>query len=171
VIAATNRDPAKAVAAGALREDLYWRLNVFPIELPPLRDRIDDLPLLAQHVLAELGEKEGAFKRITAEAVAQLAHYRWPGNVRELRNVLQRTYVMTSSADIGGVVLPRDVPRTGPDGKSGVLQIDVGAPLAAIERQVILATLAHFGHQRERAAAALGVSLKTLYNRLKNYGQ
>jgi DNA-binding NtrC family response regulator len=165
LIAATNRDPAKAVAAGALREDLYWRLNVFPIELPPLRERLDDVPLLARHFLEELGAREGLFKRITAEASAQLAQYRWPGNVRELRNVLQRAYVMTSSPEIGGVSLPDAAPPG--DGK---LEIDVGAPLATIEKKVILATLEHFGHHRERAAAALGVSLKTLYNRLKSYG-
>jgi len=170
VIAATNRNPAKAVAGGALREDLYWRLNVFPIELPPLRDRIEDLPLLAQHFLRELGQSEGLFKRVTREALAQLAQHRWPGNVRELRNVLQCAYVMTTSPEIGGVALPREASRGRADDGSGVLQIDVGAPLATIERQVILATLEHFGQHRERAAAALGVSLKTLYNRLKNYG-
>ncbi|HTH81085.1 MAG TPA: sigma-54 dependent transcriptional regulator [Ramlibacter sp.] len=170
VIAATNRNPAKAVAGGTLREDLYWRLNVFPIELPPLRDRIEDLPLLAQHFLRELGQSEGLFKRVTREALAQLAQHRWPGNVRELRNVLQCAYVMTTSPEIGGVALPREASRGRADDGSGVLQIDVGAPLATIERQVILATLEHFGQHRERAAAALGVSLKTLYNRLKNYG-
>jgi two-component system, NtrC family, response regulator AtoC len=107
VIAATNRDPAKAVASGALREDLYWRLNVFPIELPPLRERLEDLPLLAQHFLTEIGEREGLFKRADSDALAQLAQYRWPGNLRELRNVLQRAYVMTPSPEIAGIDLPK----------------------------------------------------------------
>jgi DNA-binding NtrC family response regulator len=169
VIAATNRDPARAVADGLLREDLYYRLNVFPIELPPLRERADDLPLLAQHFLREMGEREGISKRLSPAAAAQLAAQRWPGNVRELRNVLQRAWVMTPGDEIGAEWLPQQAIAPASRGKD-VLQIGVGAPLADVERQVILATLEHFGHQRERTAAALGVSLKTLYNRLKQYG-
>jgi two-component system, NtrC family, response regulator AtoC len=172
VIAATNRNPADAVADGSLREDLYYRLNVFPITLPALRERREDMSLLVQHFLQEIGKREGEFKRATALALERLAQYRWPGNVRELRNVLQRAYVMTPGTEIGDQWLPRDVleapAATQPRG--GVLEISVGTPLAAIERQVILATLEHFGHQKERTAAALGVSLKTLYNRLKEYG-
>jgi two-component system, NtrC family, response regulator AtoC len=173
VIAATNRDPAQAVATGALREDLYYRLNVFPVELPPLRERPEDLPLLVLHFLQDLGQREGSFKRATPAALERLAQYRWPGNVRELRNVLQRAYVMATGPEIGDQWLPRDVlaepvpPREAP---AGMLEVSVGTPLAAVERQVILATLEHFGHQKERTAAALGISLKTLYNRLKEYG-
>jgi len=171
VIAASNRDPAQAVASGALREDLFYRLNVFPIELPPLRDRRADVPLLAAHFLQEIGEREGAFKRASAAALARLGQYRWPGNVRELRNVLQRAYVMTSGDEIGDQWLPRDV-LVDPVRSAGgtMLEVPVGTPLAAVERQLILATLEHYGHQKERTAAALGVSLKTLYNRLKEYG-
>lgn len=171
VIAASNRDPARAVAAGALREDLFYRLNVFPIETPPLRERRGDLPLLVDHFLKEIGAREGGFKRASAAALDRLARYRWPGNVRELRNVLQRAYVMTAGAEIGDQWLPRDVlvdPVSGKDG--GTLQVPVGTPLAAVERQLILATLERYGNQKERTAAALGVSLKTLYNRLKEYG-
>jgi len=171
VIAASNRDPARAVAAGALREDLFYRLNVFPVETPPLRERRGDLPLLVDHFLKEIGAREGAFKRASAAALARLAQYRWPGNVRELRNVLQRAYVMTAGAEIGDQWLPRDVlvdPVPGID--AGTLQVPVGTPLAAVERQLILATLQRYGNQKERTAAALGVSLKTLYNRLKEYG-
>ncbi|NKE67160.1 sigma-54-dependent Fis family transcriptional regulator [Ramlibacter sp. RBP-2] len=171
VVAASNRDPAQAVAAGALREDLFYRLNVFPIETPPLRDRRGDLPLLVDHFLKEIGAREGGFKRASAAALDRLAQYRWPGNVRELRNVLQRAYVMTAGAEIGDQWLPRDVlvdPVSGGDGST--LQVPVGTPLAAVERQLILATLEHYGNQKERTAAALGVSLKTLYNRLKEYG-
>ncbi|HWI81861.1 sigma-54 dependent transcriptional regulator [Ramlibacter sp.] len=171
VVAASNRDPAQAVAAGALREDLFYRLNVFPIELPPLRERREDLPLLVNHFLQEIGAREGAFKHASAAALARLARYRWPGNVRELRNALQRAYVMTAGNEIGDQWLPRDVlvpPAAA--GDASMLRVPVGTPLAAAERQLILATLEHCGHQKERTAAALGVSLKTLYNRLKEYG-
>ena len=171
VIAASNRDPAQAVTGGALREDLFYRLNVFPIDLPPLRERRGDVPLLVGHFLHEIGQREGAFKQALPEALERLAQYRWPGNVRELRNVLQRAYVMTSGGAIGDQWLPRDVlvdpARCAGDGK---LEVPLGTPLAAVERQLILATLEHYGHQKERTAAALGVSLKTLYNRLKEYG-
>ncbi|HKB52404.1 MAG TPA: sigma-54 dependent transcriptional regulator, partial [Ramlibacter sp.] len=171
VIAASNRDPAQALAAGNLREDLYYRLNVFPIELPPLRERLDDLPLLVDHFLAEIGSREGAFKGASPAALERLARYRWPGNVRELRNVLQRAYVMTAGSEIGDQWLPRDVlAPPALDTDSSVVHIPVGTPLANAQRQLILATLEHFDHQKERTAAALGVSLKTLYNRLKEYG-
>jgi two-component system, NtrC family, response regulator AtoC len=171
VIAASNRDAAQAVASGALREDLFYRLNVFPIDLPPLRERRADVPLLAAHFLQEIGEREGAFKQASPAALDRLAQYRWPGNVRELRNVLQRAYVMTSGDEIGDQWLPRDVLADPLRSAGGtMLEVPVGTPLAAVERQLILATLEHYGNQKERTAAALGVSLKTLYNRLKEYG-
>ena len=171
VVAATNRDPVQAVASNALREDLWYRLNVFPLELPPLRDRLEDLPLLVKHFLQELGRREGALKHASPAALERLAQYRWPGNVREVRNVLQRAYVMTAGQEISDQWLPRDaVAAPVSTGSAGTLEVVVGTPLAAIERQVIMATLEHFGHNKERTAAALGVSLKTLYNRLKEYG-
>jgi DNA-binding NtrC family response regulator len=171
VIAATNRDPAQAVSSGALREDLYYRLNVFPVEMPPLRQRIEDLPLLLEHFLQEIGQREGGIKRVTPAALERLAQYRWPGNVRELRNVLQRAYVMTAGPEIGDQWLPRDTLDAPVRGAgAGTLEVAVGTTLASVERQVILATLEHYGHQKERTAAALGISLKTLYNRLKEYG-
>ncbi|AEG92107.1 sigma-54-dependent transcriptional regulator [Ramlibacter tataouinensis] len=185
VVAAANRDLGHAVATGALREDLMYRLNVFPIELPPLRDRKEDLPLLVRHFLQQIGEREGQQKQASEAALERLARYRWPGNVRELRNVLQRAWVMTAGAQITDQWLPRDVPTAAPAAlaplpaataagtggrPSGILEVAVGTPLATVERQVILATLEHFGHHKERTAAALGVSLKTLYNRLKEYG-
>ena len=154
-----------------MREDLFYRLNVFPMQLPPLRERREDLPLLVTHFLQEIGEREGSFKRASSAALERLAQYRWPGNVRELRNVLQRAWVMTAGPEVGDQWLPRDVldePVRRP--VAGTLEISVGTPLAAMERQMILATLEHFGHHKERTAAALGVSLKTLYNRLKDYG-
>ena len=172
VIAASNRDPVRALAAGDLREDLFYRLNVFPIHLPPLRERREDLPLLVTHFLQDIGQREGSFKRATPAALDRLAQYRWPGNVRELRNVLQRAWVMTVGGEVGDQWLPRDVladPAVSAP-KAGTVEVAVGTTLAAMERQMILATLEHFGHQKERTAAALGVSLKTLYNRLKEYG-
>ena len=172
VIAATNRDPAKAVASGVLREDLMYRLNVFPIELPPLKQRREDVPLLVSHFLREIGNREGSAKHASPQALKRLAEYRWPGNVRELRNVLQRAYVMTPGSEISEGWLPRnDQAQPSPaQGRGSSLEISIGTPLAAVERELILATLEHFGHHKERTAAALGVSLKTLYNRLKEYG-
>lgn len=190
VVAAANRDPTVAVEQGRFREDLLYRLNVFPIELPPLRGRLDDLPLLVDHFLREIGQREGSAKRPTPAALERLAQHRWPGNVRELRNVLQRAYVMAAGPEITDEWLPRPsapaaippimttaspaspatVPTYAGEPGAPTLEVQVGTPLAAIERQVILATLAHYGHHKERTAAALGVSLKTLYNRLKEYG-
>ncbi len=172
VVAATNSNPMQAVAQGTLREDLMYRLNVFPIDLPPLRERLDDLPLLVSHFLKEIGAREGGVKRASPQALARLAEYSWPGNVRELRNVLQRAYVMAGGSEIADRWLPRNqlVDPVAVQGSSTSLEVDIGTPLATVERQVILATLEHFGNHKERTAAALGVSLKTLYNRLKEYG-
>jgi DNA-binding NtrC family response regulator len=110
LVAATNRDPAQAVADGVLREDLLYRLNVFPIALPPLRDRLDDVKLLADHMLSEVSQREGPTRRLAPEAVARLEAYRWPGNVRELRNAMQRAYVMSDGDVVTDEWLPRDVP-------------------------------------------------------------
>jgi DNA-binding NtrC family response regulator len=189
IVAATNRDPGQAVAAGLMREDLLYRLNVFPLHLPPLRERLDDLPILVERFLDEIARREGARKPILPEALERLAQYRWPGNVRELRNVLQRAYVMAGDGPITAQWLPRNTlaspPAADPSGagaaaasagagaegaRSPVLEIPVGTSLADVERQVILATFGHYQQQRERTAAALGVSVKTLYNKLKEYG-
>src|SRR6185369_83898 len=173
VIAATNRPPQEAVAAGCLREDLLYRLNVFPIDLPPLRERGEDIALLAEQFLAEVGQREGQVKHFSPAALAHLATYRWPGNVRELSNVVQRAYLMAADEIITDQWLPRDapLPSTGaaqPDaGRS--ITVRLGTTLAEAEYQLILATLQHFNNHKERTAAVLGVSLKTLYNRLKEY--
>jgi two-component system, NtrC family, response regulator AtoC len=110
VVAATNRDPERAVAEGRLREDLLYRLNVFPIVMPPLRERLDDVALLAGHFLADIGESEGQVRRLSPAAVARLQSWRWPGNVRELRNAMQRAYVMSDDDVIGDEWLPGDAP-------------------------------------------------------------
>jgi DNA-binding NtrC family response regulator len=177
VIAATNRPPAQAVASGFLREDLLYRLNVFPIELPPLRTHTEDIPLLAEEFLADVCRREGQVKRFSAAALAQLGSYRWPGNVRELRNVVQRAYLMSA----GQVITEDDLPSAalqippapgvgGPIAMDGeAVTIPVGTSLAEAEYRLIVATLQHFNNHKERTASALGVSPKTLYNRLKEY--
>ncbi len=190
IVAASNRNLAQAVVDGALREDLLYRLNVFPLHLPPLRDRLEDLPLLAQHFLDDIAAREGGRKTLTAAALERLAQYRWPGNVRELRNVLQRAFVMTQEGPVTERWLPRDlVPSQPPlplpplapqqremapmaDGAaaSTELRLPLGSSLAEVERALILATFAHCGQRREQTAAMLGISMKTLYNRLKEYG-
>jgi two-component system, NtrC family, response regulator AtoC len=169
VIGATNRVPEKAVAEGKLREDLLYRLNVFPIRMPPLRERKEDVPLLAEHFLQEICKAEGQDKRFNAAANERMNAYDWPGNVRELRNVVQRAYVMSAGTTISDEWLELDNPRSGKRDAGPYLSIRVGSPLADVERALIFATLEHFGGHKERTAAALGVSLKTLYNRLKEY--
>ena len=174
VIAATNRVAEQAVAAGKLREDLFYRLNVFPISLPALRDRRDDIPLLARHFLAEICEREGERKRFADVALAKLQSGRWRGNVRELRNVVQRAYVMAAGDVISDDWLAADAPAAGGVSGAGgsqrpLLQLPIGTSLVDAERELVLATLKHFDNQKERTAAVLGVSLKTLYNRLKSY--
>jgi DNA-binding NtrC family response regulator len=196
IIAATNRPPLKAVAAGRLREDLLYRLNVFPIRLPPLRERMADVPLLANHFLAGIGQQEGQIRHFSPAAMAQLMAYSWPGNVRELRNAVQRAYVMAQDETIDAAWLPlaggdddappipapvpdvAPAPRdAGPLSRSAAaldelpasITLPVGTSIAEAERALMLLTLRHFNHQKERTAAALGISLKTLYNRLKEY--
>jgi two-component system, NtrC family, response regulator AtoC len=209
VIAATNRVPLQAVAQGKLREDLMYRLNVFPIELPPLRDRLSDVPLLAEHFLAQIGSREGQTKRFTPGALMRLQAHHWPGNVRELRNAVQRAYVMAAGEVIDEQWLPAATPpceaAPAPQPASADAQqagnppalgaasaahtaahapapalpvhtppghgitIPIGTPMAEAEKALILATFAHYGQHKERTAAVLGISLKTLYNRLKEY--
>jgi two-component system response regulator AtoC len=185
LIAATNRDAAEAVARGTLREDLLYRLNVFPIALPPLRERGRDAQLIARSFLADMGAQEGVRKHFTDEALARLLEYPWPGNVRELRNAVQRMWVMAAGDAIDAEWLPSaraavSVPAPSPvpvpapalaqiPSAEGMLHIPIGARLADVEREVILATFAHCGQQKERTAATLGISMKTLYNRLKEY--
>jgi DNA-binding NtrC family response regulator len=173
VIAASNRRPQEAVAAGKLREDLLYRLNVFPITLPPLRERGDDVELLANHFLARLNREEGTDKSFTAPALLRLRGHSWPGNVRELRNVVQRAFIV-SDQTIGADVLPlhaAPVPGAAADLETGRLLFHPGTPIADVEKALIVATLDHFDQDKKRTAEALGISLKTLYNRLNEYGR
>ncbi|HKQ57431.1 MAG TPA: sigma-54 dependent transcriptional regulator [Candidatus Eisenbacteria bacterium] len=166
VIAATNRSPEQAVEDGKLREDLLYRLNVFPIALPPLSARQGDVPLLAEHFLAELNESEGTQKRYASGAIERLEGHAWPGNVREMRNVIQRAFIMAESEVDPQLPDGAPIVRSAARSPAGV---QPGVPLAEVERQAIMATLERNGGDKRKTAAMLGIALKTLYNRLKQY--
>jgi DNA-binding NtrC family response regulator len=168
VIAATNRDPLKAVKDGILREDLYYRLNVFPVRLPPLRERREDIELLAGHFLDVVNQREGTEKHFSEAARTALNTYPWPGNVRELKNAVERAAIL-ADATIEADLFPGASPAPGAAVEEQVLQVQVGSALEEVERRLILATLASLGGDKRRAAEVLGVSLKTLYNRLNVY--
>ena len=170
VIAASNRDPKQAVDEGTLREDLLYRLNVFPIDLPPLRERGMDVILLAEHFLAEVNRRENSDKRFSDAAHQRLVELGWPGNVRELRNAVERAAILADRA-IGPEDLPALDPASTPaaPGSSSVLRVEVGASISDVERRLILATLDQLGGDKKQAAEILGISLKTLYTRLGVY--
>lgn len=168
VIAASNRDPEQAVAGGRLRLDLYHRLNVFPIYIPPLRQRMEDVELLVQHFLDELNAAHGTDKVVTPDALASLSSRNWPGNVRELRNHIQRAYIMADQIIGVAALTPELAERETSTGL--ILAIPVGTSLAEVDREIIFATLQLCDGVKKRAAAILGISLKTLYNRLEEYG-
>ncbi|WP_028210506.1 sigma-54-dependent transcriptional regulator [Paraburkholderia mimosarum] len=169
LIAATNRDPEEAVAEGKLRLDLYHRLNVFPISLPPLRERGKDVELLAQAFLDELNERHGTKKQFPAAVREMLATYPWPGNVRELKNYVQRAHIMSGNDGDYTATVPLQISLSKPIAGTAVT-IPFGTSLADADRQLILATLEQCGGVKTRAAEILGISLKTLYNRLVEYG-
>jgi len=170
LIAASNRPPKEAIQAGKLREDLFYRLNVFPIVLPPLRERDGDALLLADAFLDALNDAEGTAKRLSAEAGKRILDYPWPGNVRELKNELRRAFIMSEE------VIEFDDLAPGPHRGSappagGQEPPRVGVSLDDAERQLILATLERCGGDKKKAAEILGISLKTLYNRLNLYAR
>ena len=166
VIAATNRDPHKAVSDGKLREDLLYRLQVFPIHMPPLRERNEDVQLLAEHFLGQLNERQGSSKRFTEESMERLRSHSWPGNVRELKNVVHRAFIMADQE-----ITPRSLPREvgGDSGFQRSLHFQVGSSIEDVEKRLIMATLEAYGGNKRKTADILGVSLKTLYNRLNQY--
>jgi len=171
VVAATNKDPEQAVARGQLRQDLYFRLNVFHIHLPPLREHKDDLSLLVEHMLREINAKHGKQVRgVNAEVLELFAGHAWPGNARELRNVLERAAIVCDRDLIGRAHLPADFGRTSAAAHSELssLRFPVGTTVDAAERELILQTLAATNN-KTRAAELLGISLKTLHNKLKEY--
>ena len=164
MIAATNRNPEQALNEGKLREDLYHRLNVFPISMPPLRERGNDIELLAQHFLDNLNKQESTSKSFAPATLAALYAHGWPGNVRELKNYVQRAYILADEV-IEADLAPASVAAPEP---ASLLTVRVGSTLEEVSRRLIEATLAECGSKR-KAAEMLGISLKTLYNRLAAY--
>ncbi len=173
VLAATNKDPVQAVASGSLRQDLYFRLNVFHIHLPALREHKEDIPQLVEQLLGDINAKHHRLVRgIGAEVLDIFMSHTWPGNVRELRNMLERAAIMCDRDLIGRSHLPGEPGRTamkGPGDLAGV-RFPVGTTVGAAERALILQTLQATGNNKTRAAELLGISLKTLHNKLKEYG-
>jgi len=168
LIAATNRDLETAVKQGNLREDLMYRLAVFPIRIPPLRERGGDIELLAQHFLKLLNEKENTQKVYSRSSLDVIRSYSWPGNVRELKNVVHRAFILgTDTLNIEEYI--SDLSTKKPTEHDGYLNFFVGTPLADAQKEIILATLKHYSGNKRLTAEALGISLKTLYNRLKEY--
>jgi transcriptional regulator with PAS, ATPase and Fis domain len=169
VIAATNAVPAEAVKSGQLREDLYYRLNVFEIELPPLRQRKDDLPLLIQSFLAEFSARNGkSVSAVDPAAMRILDAYSWPGNVRELRNVIERAVILSS----GEFVEPRHLPPLvvdSTDASGPMMSLHPGMTVDEAEQRLIMMTLEHTHDNKTRAADILGISLKTLHNKLNRF--
>jgi DNA-binding NtrC family response regulator len=166
VIAATNVNPIEAVKSGKLREDLYYRLNVFAMELPPLRDRKDDLPLLIQSFINEFNQRNAkSVAAVDAAAMRMLEQYNWPGNVRELRNVIERAVILSSGEFIEAKHLPPLVTES-PDVVKPTLSLTPGTTVEEAERRLILMTLEHTRDNKTRAAEILGISLKTLHNKL-----
>jgi DNA-binding NtrC family response regulator len=170
VIAATNQDPAEAVRKGKLREDLFYRLNVFAIALPALRERKEDLPLLTQSFLAEFNARNGkSIAGVNHDAMRILEAYNWPGNVRELRNVIERATILADTQFIEPRHLPNVLVASGETARPA-LSLAPGTTVEEAERRLIQMTLEHTRDNKTRAAEILGISLKTVYNRLKEYG-
>ena len=168
LVAATNQDLERLIAQGDFREDLYYRLNVIPIHVPPLRDRGDDIPLLAAHFVRVYAEKNRkGIKGIADEAIEALATHRWPGNVRELENTLERAVVLCKSDHIGLDDLPTHIQ---PEGRGGPkkLVFPIGTPLREIEQTAIRETLRHTGGDKRLAARLLGIATRTIYRRLED---
>jgi DNA-binding NtrC family response regulator len=174
VLAATNKVPEEAVARGLLRTDLYYRLNVFNIHMPPLRDHKEDIPSLTQILIKDMNTKHQRNVRTASDAVMHLFDdFSWPGNVRELRNTLERAVIVCDSSVIEPRHLPpafgsnpMHVPVSGVDG----IHVGVGTTVDEAERQLIVKTLESTHNNKTRAAEILGISLKTLHNKLKEYG-
>jgi DNA-binding NtrC family response regulator len=171
VIAATNRDPAEAVRDGKLREDLYYRLNVFTIDLPPLRERRADIPLLVQTFLNEFNTRNNkAVRAVDQEAMYLLERYPWPGNIRELRNVIERATILAEGDFIEARHLPPPVVSRS-EQTLPTVTLAPGTTVDEAERRLILLTLEHTRNNKTRAAEILGISLKTLHNKLNRMKQ
>ncbi|MFZ1086841.1 MAG: sigma-54 dependent transcriptional regulator [Terracidiphilus sp.] len=175
VLSATNRDPKQAVALGHLRADLFYRLNVFNIHMPPLRDHLEDLPAMAEVMMAEMNQKHGRrVSGLAASMLHRLMAFDWPGNARELRNVIERAVILgTDGAPLYASHLPsgfgKAQSQAEPHIEAGTMQLRVGTTMGEAERQLILHTLESTGQNKTRAAEILGISPKTLHNKLREY--
>jgi DNA-binding NtrC family response regulator len=171
VLAATNRDPAEAVRQGQFREDLLYRLNVITIDLPPLRRRKEDIPLLAQHLVTQLAERHNRPARfLGAAAIDALLSHSWPGNVRELRNVIERAVIICSGESVERHHLaPYPLEQRARSRGEDTITLPVGTPIEEVERRMILRTLQKTDNNKTRAAELLQISLKTLHNKLRLY--
>ncbi len=167
VLTATNRNIEEALKQGLLREDIYYRINVFKINLPPLRDRVEDIPLIIQHLMEDFSLRyDKGIKKLDQEALEILLKYKWPGNVRELCNVIERAFILSD----GDSILLRDLTdMMGGGNNQSMLTIPVGLPIEEVEKEVILKTLEVTKGNKTRAAEMLKISLKTLHNKLKRY--
>jgi DNA-binding NtrC family response regulator len=169
LIAASNRDPQRAVAGGNLRSDLYFRLMEFPLAVPNLRERREDIPLLARHFLDRLNERYATNKDFSAEALRTLGERSWPGNVRELRHAVQRHYIMAGENGRIGMQSEPEASLRPASGSDGAVRFTVGMTFDDVEREMLLKTLAHFNNNKRQAARVLGITAKTIYNRLLRY--
>ncbi len=169
IVGATHRDLTVEVEEGRFREDLYFRLNVISIVVPPLRERPDDVPLLVNHFLALYNQKNSkAIKGMTRSAMEAMVRYDWPGNVRELENVIERAVVLCKEEFIESSQLP--APVSDADGSTDVLHFPVGTELAVVEREMILRTLNRSGGDKRKTALVLGIAPRTIYRRLAEWG-
>jgi two-component system response regulator HydG len=164
IIAATNKDLARAAASGEFRHDLYYRLGVILIEVPPLRERVDDVPLLVDYFSKQIAAQGRTPIKLTSEAMALLMRYGWPGNVRELRNVVERLSVLCGDEEVTAAEVSLHLPAPMSDEAEGQL-----LSMDEVERRHILKILQRTGGNRARASKILGVNPKTLYNKLKSY--
>jgi DNA-binding NtrC family response regulator len=171
VVCATHRNLADLVDRGEFRHDLYYRLNVVTVSLPPLRDRRSDIPLFVEHYIRRFNEEHGkSVSGITRGAMDRLMAYDWPGNVRELRNTLEGVVALSSGADpidVGQLPVPM---RSGDASPGGSIPFRLGMSMREIEREAIVETLRHTGDDKARTAEILGIGLRTLYRKLKQYG-
>lgn len=170
IVAATNQDPSEAVESGKLREDLFYRLAEFPMRVPPLRERGDDVKLLSRHFLDVQNASTGVEKTLSSSAMEALQLHDWPGNVRELKNAVVHGHLLAGSS-----IRPEDLPDGMPSAAAPTIggvpgNATMGRTLAEVEKRHILATLAWCDGNRKKTAETLGIALKTLYNRLKKYG-
>ncbi|HSX62692.1 MAG TPA: sigma-54 dependent transcriptional regulator [Tahibacter sp.] len=168
VVAATNRRAEEAMAAGQLREDLFFRLGEFVLQLPPLRLRGGDVALIGEAMLQQFNQRYGADKRYAPDAWSGVVDYAWPGNVRELRNAVHRAFIL-SDGNLVRLAPLRNAASAGAD-VAGCLVFPVGSRLDRMQREMLLRTLQHYAGDKARAAEALGISVKTIYNHLARYG-